>query len=93
VTNPVGAVTSTPAFLYLVFSNAARFTNSVFTNDAFVSMLLGARDSNYLVEASTNLGQTNWTSIQTSSAPSGIMSVTETNSAGHSNRFFRARSL
>jgi hypothetical protein len=93
VTNSAGGATSTPALLYLVFSNAARFTNFVFTNNTFFSLLLGAPNTNYLVQTSTNLGQTNWTSLQTSSAPSGIMSVTETNSTGHSNRFFRARSL
>ncbi len=91
VTNTLGAVTSATAILYL--NAPLRFTNSAISNGAFVSLLLGAGNSNYAIEISSNLGATNWTSIQTSSAPTGIIGFTDTNTAAYSNRFFRAKSL
>jgi hypothetical protein len=91
VTNVAGAVTSSAAQLYLIASNnAVRFTNCVYATNQFTATLLGGANTNYIVQGTTNLAN-GWTAISTNSSASGIISFSETNAAGHSNRLYRAR--
>jgi hypothetical protein len=88
-TNLVGAATSSVAALYL--DSPLRFTNTARTvTNSFTALLLGKANTNYIVQASTNLATTNWIPILTNSPPFGIMSFVDTNVSGYSNRFFRA---
>ncbi len=90
IINSYGTVTSTPAMLYL--AAPLRFTNySETSTGSFTTLLLGAATTNYIVEATTNLGQAPWLPVLTNSSPVGIISLTDTNLAGYSNRLFRAR--
>lgn len=90
ITNVAGAVTSATAQLYLIASNnASRFTNSAYATNRFTSTLLGNLNTNYVILGTTNL--TNWTAISTNSSPVGIISFSETNAPGYTNRVYRAR--
>jgi hypothetical protein len=87
VSNALGIGTSAPAQLYL--DTPLRFTNSALDADGrFTALLLGIADSNHVVQASSDL--TNWTSLLTNSAPSGMLQVTDDAAAGYSSRFYRA---
>lgn len=91
VTNAVGGVTSTPAFLYL--NTPLRFTNLQWHVDQTLTVLLiGQAQTNYVLQASTNLSTTNWLALATNNSPLGLISYTNNLLAGFSNRFFRARS-
>ena len=92
ITNGLGVVTSSAALLYL--NSPLRFTNTVVTSNGTLSSLLIARAyTNYIIQASSNLGTTNWLSLVTNSSPFGLINYTDTNTPAMSNRFFRARSL
>lgn len=91
ITNVAGAVTSTAAQLYLIASNgASRFTNWAYATNRFTATLLGSANTNYIVQGSTNFAST-WSPIITNSSAGGIISFSETNAPGYTNRFFRAR--
>ena len=93
ITNTAGAVTSVTAQLYFIASNnASRFTNYVYGTNKFTATLLGNANTNYIVQGSTNFSST-WTPISTNSSAVGIISFTETNAPGYTNRFYRARTL
>jgi len=89
VTNIAGSVLSAIATLYvdspLIFRNA-----KLLTNGTFQAQLIATANSNYLMQASTDL--TNWTSIATNTSAVGIIFINDTNGARLPNRFFRARS-
>ncbi|MCX6895982.1 MAG: immunoglobulin domain-containing protein [Verrucomicrobia bacterium] len=91
ITNVAGAVTSVTAQLYLIASNgASRFTNWGYATNKFTATLLGSANTNYIVQGSTNFAST-WSPIITNSSGVGIISFSETNAPGYTNRFFRAR--
>jgi len=93
ITNVAGAVTSATAQLYLIASNnASRFTNSAYGTNRFTATLLGNLNTNYVILGATNVAGT-WTAISTNSSAVGIISFSETNSPGYTNRFYRARAL
>ena len=69
-----------------------RFTNTVRTvTNSFTTLLLGKANTNYIIQASTNLATANWIPILTNSSPYGILSFVDTNMRSYSNRFFRAQ--
>jgi hypothetical protein len=89
VTNTAGSVTSSIAMLYL--NSPLRFTNPIaVTNGGFTATLLGIVNTNYIIQANTNLATTNWLNISTNNATNGILIITDTNYLNYSNRFFRA---
>lgn len=91
VSNTVGSVTSSVAWLYL--NTPLRFTNITHTSNQTVSALLvGRAFTNYIIQYSTNLADTNWLSLRTNNSPVGLISFADTNTPTGSNRFFRARS-
>ncbi len=91
ITNTAGAVTSVTAQLYYIASNnASRFTNYVYGTNKFTATLLGNANTNYIVQGSTNFSST-WSPISTNSSAVGIISFSETNAPGYTNRFYRAR--
>ena len=91
ITNTAGAVTSVTAQLYLIASNgASRFTNWGYATNKFTATLLGSANTNYIVQGATNFASI-WSPISTNSSVVGIISFSETNAPGYTNRFFRAR--
>jgi hypothetical protein len=58
------------------------------TNGQFQFTVSGTAGHNWVIEASTNLGLTNWVSLATN-----VVNFTDTNTAGMSQRFYRARLL
>jgi endoglucanase len=60
------------------------------TNASFVFNLTGAAGFNYILQVTTNLGASNWTSLGTYTAP---YSFTDTVAGSYSSRFYRAVSL
>jgi len=88
-TNLIGSVTSSVATLYL--DSPLRFTNSVLTaTNSFNFLLLGKVNTNYIIQATTNLATTNWIPIYTNLATYGLTFYTDTNMHIYTNRFFRA---
>ena len=55
----------------------------------FTGLVLGTANSNYVIQASTNL--VDWTALTTNSSPSGILNFVDTNASGLIQRFYRAR--
>jgi hypothetical protein len=91
VTNSFGSVTSSVAWLYL--NTPLRFTNITHTSNRTVSALLvGRAFTNYVIQYSTNLADSNWLALRTNNSPSGLIPFADTNVPAFSNRFFRARS-
>ena len=89
VTNIAGSVTSSVAALYL--NSPTRFGNfGINPTGGFTAMLLGAANTNYVIQTSTNLAKTNWVSIATNNSPLGIISITDTNGQNYPGRFYRA---
>lgn len=89
VTNIAGSVTSSAAALYL--NSPVRFNGFLFsTTGGFSATLLGMANTNYVIQATTNLAKTNWVAIATNSSPHGIIPVADTNPQNYSNRFYRA---
>ena len=88
VTNSLGAATSSVAALYL--NSPLRFGSMTFSpTGGFAATLLGMANSNYVLQASTNLAATNWIPVLTNSSPFGVVSLTDTNTQNHPNRFYR----
>ena len=75
---------------YIASNNASRFTNYVYGTNKFTATLLGNANTNYIVQGSTNFAST-WTPIITNSSGVGIISFSETNAPGYTNRYYRAR--
>ena len=86
VSNAAGAVTSVPAALYL--NAPLRFRNPRNTGGRFTALLLGAANSNYVLQTSSNLIA--WTSVATNNSLSGIITLNRTNPPGRT-RYYRAR--
>lgn len=88
VNNVAGSLLSDIATLYvdspLIFRNA-----KLLTNGTFQAQLIAIANSNYLMQASTDL--TNWTSIATNTSAVGIIFINDTNGTRLPKRFFRAR--
>jgi hypothetical protein len=87
VSNIVGSVTSSTAFLYL--NSPPRFTNEMRASNNFSVLLIGAVNTNYIIDVATSLS--GWTPVLTNSSTNGIISFSETNILPRGNRLFRAR--
>jgi|GEM_PF-5562028 len=88
VTNLVGAVTSSVASLYL--NSPLRFGSMTYgPTGGFAATLLGMANSNYVLQASTNLATTNWVPVFTNSSPFGIVPLSDTNTQNYPKRFYR----
>jgi len=88
VANAAGSVTSAVARLYL--NGPTRFAVcGVDASTNFTGLLLGAANSSYIIQASTNL--TDWVALTTNSSPSGIINFIDTNASGFIQRFYRAQ--
>ncbi len=89
VTNTAGSVTSSVASLYL--NSPARFGSlSLNATGGFNATLLGMANTNYLIQASTNLASANWLTLATNKSPFGIISITDTNIKNFPGRYYRA---
>jgi hypothetical protein len=67
----------------------ARFTNwGINSSNCFTMQLSGLANTNYVIQASTDL--TNWTSLATNSSPGGSIGFADTNSPGFTKRYYRA---
>jgi hypothetical protein len=87
VANSVGSVTSSIALLYL--NSPLRFTNLTSQQNVhFSALLIGAANTNYVIDAAANL--TNWTAIRTNASATGLINFTDTN-VNNGGRFYRAR--
>ncbi len=64
-----GAVAPLPVIVTNPPAIAPSFSLTAFTNNQFQFTLTGTTGSNYIVQASTNLGEGNWISLQTNAAP------------------------
>ncbi|MEY4386236.1 MAG: hypothetical protein RLY20_1519 [Verrucomicrobiota bacterium] len=69
-------------------ASAPMLTNALLSGAQFQFQILGTTGSNYIVQVSTNLADTNWISILTNPAP---FTFGETNNLDSPQRFFRAR--
>ncbi|MBI3878958.1 MAG: immunoglobulin domain-containing protein [Verrucomicrobia bacterium] len=87
VANPLGSVTSAPAKFFLLQSNQARFVNPIGSNGLFTTTIISQRDTNYVVQYSTNLS--NWISLRTNRVPSGVTNFLDPEGALYPRRFFR----
>ena len=88
VTNTAGAVTSAVARVYL--DAPLRFVEcGMDAGNGFTGVLVGAGDTNYVIEASTNLAD--WVDLATNSSPNGIVDFVDTTVARFELRFYRAR--
>ena len=88
VTNAAGSVISAEANLYL--NAPLRFAGvGMDTGNDFTALLLGAAESNYVIQASTNL--TEWIALTTNSSSNGIIDFLDTNALAFPQRFYRAR--
>jgi len=87
VTNASGSVTSAVATLYL--DAPLRFAGcGIDASNSFGAVLLGAGNTNYVIEDSTNLAD--WVALGTNSSTSGIIGFTDTNVSGFIRKFYRA---
>ena len=88
LTNPVNAVTSDTAKLYL--ESPPRFVNSaIASNGWFQSRLLGPVDGSFVILGSTNLKD--WTPLMTNDLPVGILDFADTNQfRSRPHQFYRA---
>ena len=72
-------------------SSPSPATLSAQANDgAFQFTVTGSTNSNYVVQASTNLSASNWVSLLTNASP---FTFVETNASGYPKRFYRAVAL
>jgi hypothetical protein len=87
VTNSMGSATSSVANLYLnIPLQIIGMTDN--SSNGFRAMLVGSANTNYIIQASSNL--VNWISIATNSSPYGIISIMDTNAQNYPGRFYRA---
>jgi hypothetical protein len=84
--NSYGTNQSAPAALYL--SSPPRFVSFGVINGAFSAQFVGAENSNYVFQASTNLA--NWTPVATNNSPIGILDLYDPVNPGVPGRFYRA---
>ncbi len=82
-----GTVAPVPVIVTNPPAIAPSFSLAAFTNNQFQFTLTGTTGSNYIVQASTNLAEGNWISLQTNAAP--FMFV-ESNVDLFLQRFYRA---
>ncbi len=88
VSNVTRMVASATASLYV--NAPLQFINpGLSSNGLFQGQLIGFATSNYIIQASSDL--TNWSSLATNSAPSGIISYRDTNHVNAGHRFYRAK--
>ncbi|MDB6057866.1 MAG: hypothetical protein JWO95_1710, partial [Verrucomicrobiales bacterium] len=85
--NSMGIVTSVIAPL-LVNSPMRMGNYYLTTNGQFQFQLVGAANTNYVLQASSDL--IHWQSLATNSSPTGFWNYADTGSAGTSLRFYRA---
>jgi hypothetical protein len=85
VTNAAGAVTSAPALLLL--DSPLRFNSSSYGNNSFHGELIGAVNSNYVIQSSTDLVA--WFPWLTNASTNGFLEFVDTNAPAAGARFFR----
>lgn len=84
--NSAGSVTSAVAVLTVSVSQAT-LSGSYVTNDTFKFTISQVSGLNYIVQANTNLGTTNWVALSTNTAP---FTLTDTSFTNYPMRFYRA---
>ena len=72
-------------------NNPLEFVNTVKYGNSIYSQLLCVVNTNYIIQSSTNLLNTNWVSVKTNSSPIGVISFTNSFIPGVSNLYFRAK--
>ncbi|MGI8964463.1 MAG: hypothetical protein ACR2H1_00055, partial [Limisphaerales bacterium] len=71
----------------------ALISSPTFSSNGFRFNITGVSNNVYVVEASTNLGNTNgWMAISTNQAPSPTFSFTDSTATNFSKRFYRVQS-
>ena len=86
--NGLGSVVAGPAELLLNDQlHLDSFGNNL-TNHCFQMRLVGIANTNYILQASTDLSA--WVSIATNSSPTGLWTFTDTQSTNFLMRFYRA---
>jgi hypothetical protein len=94
ITNGGGTATSGNAAVIVLSTTVSNVVNFVatgtgLTSSGFKIQLSGPSDTNYVIQASTDLK--NWTSIYTNAAPTGGISYTDTTANSFSFRYYRAK--
>lgn len=84
--NTSGSVTSSVAVL-TVLTSQATLSGFALTNNTFQFTIGQVSGLNYIVQANTNLGTTNWIAIATNTAP---FTITDTAFTNNPQRFYRA---
>ena len=84
--NSSGSVTSTVAVLTVLISQAT-LSGPLVTNKTFQLKVSQVSSLNYIIQANTNLGTTNWVAVATNAAP---FTFTDTALTNYAQRFFRA---
>jgi MBG domain (YGX type)/Immunoglobulin domain len=84
--NSYGTNQSAPATLYL--SSPARFVSFGVVSGTFSAEFVGAANSNYVFQASSNLAD--WVALATNSSPIGILNLYDPVKPGASGHFYRA---
>jgi hypothetical protein len=84
--NSYGTNQSSPAALYL--SSPPRFVSFGMVSGVFSAQFVGAANSNYVFQASTNLAD--WGPVATNSSPIGILNLYDPVVSGAQGRFYRA---
>jgi hypothetical protein len=77
---------SAPAALYL--NNPLRVMNSAVSNGFFSCQIIGAANTNYIIQATTNF--TVWVPVKTNNSQFGILNYVDPNTANFPRRFYRA---
>jgi len=86
--NSLGAAVAGPASLLL---NSTMRLDSLMpnaTNHLFQMRLVGVANTNYVIQASTNL--TTWITLATNNSPTGLWVFTDAQSTNFLQRFYRA---
>jgi hypothetical protein len=85
VSNSAGSTNSTTASLTVYPTAAATLTQAAYVSGQFALNISGVTNSQYVVQASTNL--LDWVSVQTNTAP---FTFVDSNASQFSQRFYRA---
>jgi hypothetical protein len=86
--NAMATVVTAPASLYLNSPMRMDSAGLNATSHLFQMRLIGVANTNYVVQASTNL--TTWAPIATNSSSTGLWVFTDAQSTNFAKRFYRA---
>ena len=76
-------------FAPVYLNSQLRLIDSVMVSNSFYSQLLGLANTTYIIQASSNL--TTWVPMATNTPQFGVLTFGEPMTAGHTNRFYRAK--